>query len=366
LQADTPYSYRVVTWDGDDAGASEVLGFRTGQLPAGLPTFTAQGSFDSYVAVPLRGTSPAVVVLDPTGAIVWYHEDESGLDVLRAQFSRDGRSVIYNRTEVDADSSADSALVRVALDGSGSDEIRVPYLAHDFVELEDGRFAAIVVDRRDDADGDSVRGDAIVEIAADGSTTPVWSTWDSFDPEDAAGDGANDAWTYANALSYSSTEEAYYVGLQNFSSVLKIPIVGGAPEWVLGSTEATLAFAEGNVPFARQSGIARFTDDSMLVLDNEGGSGARLVEYSLAPEMGQAVQFGTYAPEPSISVGELGGIVRLPLGEWLISWGDAGRIELVDDENSVWSVRSDGTHLGYHAVTTSLYPDGTEGRNPLR
>jgi hypothetical protein len=365
LHAGTAYSYRVVTWDGD-AGVSDILSFRTAPLPSGLPAFTATGSFDSYVVVPVRGAAPAVVVLDPAGAVVWYHSDDSGLDVLRARFSEDRRSILYNRTEVDEDSTEESAIVRVALDGSATDVIAVPFLAHDFVELEGNRFAAIVVDRRE-AGGQAYRGDAIVEIAADGSTTPVWSTWDSFDPIESPGDGLNGAWTYANALEYSSNENAYYVGLQNFSSVLRVPAAGGDPDWVLGSTEATLTFADGNTPFTRQSGIARFTDDDMFIVDNGGsGGGARVVEYSLNLDTGQAVELGRYAPMPAVSVGELGGIVRWESGTWVISWGDAGRIELVEDETSTWSLRADGTRLGYHDVATSLYPEGTDARNPLR
>lgn len=365
LHADTAYSYRVVTWNGD-AGASDVLGFRTGALPAGLPTFTATGSFDQYVAVPIRGAVPAVVVLDPSGAVVWYHQDTSGLDLLRARVSTDGRSVLYNRTRVDEPSTQDSAIVRVALDGSKTDVIPVPFLAHDFLELENGRLAAIVVDRRD-----GVRGDAIVEIEANGTLKPVWSAFDSFDPTTVTGDGTGGAWTYANALAYSATEAAYYVSLQNFSSVLKVPAAGGDPEWVLGSTGATFAFAPGNAPFVRQSGIARFTDDGMTIIDNGATAGSsRVVEYNLDVDMNLAVELGTYAPSPGVSVGEIGGIVRLSLGEWVVSWGDAGRIDLVEDATATdkaatWTLQSASARLGYHAVTKSLYPEGSEARTPL-
>lgn len=369
LHADTTYSYRVVTWDGDDAGASEIGSFRTGPLPASLPVFTATGTFDSYIAVPIRGASPAVVVVDPFGAIVWYHEDQSGLDLLRARFSGDGRSVLYNRTSVDAESTADSAIIRVALDGSSIEEFRVPFLAHDFVQLDTGGFGAIVVDRRDDADGGSVRGDAIVEISPSGTITPVWSTWDSFDPADTPGDGMNMAWTYANSLFLPSSGGAYYVGLQNFSSVLKVPVGGSDYEWALGSE--TFDFVDAT-PFARQSGVARVTgttSEGMLILDNEGvASGARVVEYSLDAAQGLAVELNSFSPEPSVDVGDLGGVVRLSDGDWVISWGEAGRIDaLPRGERAPELTLRVAANLGYHDVTDSLYPadSANRARTPL-
>ncbi|HEY3495490.1 MAG TPA: fibronectin type III domain-containing protein [Polyangiaceae bacterium] len=362
LHADTAYSFRVVTWDGDDAGASEIASFRSGALPSGLPAFTATGGdFDDFVAVPLRGDPAAVVVLDPSGAIVWYHLDESGLDVLRARISDDGRSVLYNRTDVSADSTEDSAIVRVALDGSGETPLPVPFLAHDFLELDDGAFAALVVDERD-----GVRGDAIVEVTPGGDLTTVWSTWDAFDPADEPGDGENGAWTYANSLAQSGSDGAYYVGLQNFSSVLKIPAGGGDPEWVLGSTAATLDFADGATPFTRQSGIVRFGASDLFVLDNDGEA-SRLVQYSLDVDgEQQAIELRSYVATPSVQVGDIGGLVRLDSGAVVISWGDAGRIEAVDKAFApLWGLRADGeARLGYHDVAGSLYPTGSQVRTP--
>src|SRR5690606_21345938 len=141
--------------------------------------------------------------------------------------------LIYNAGSVSGDPSEDSEIVRVALDGSGSSSTPVPLLAHDFVEHPDGTIGAIVVEYRD-VDGVAIRGDQIVEIDADGDLETIWSAWDCFDPAEDMSDDPEHGWTFANALDYDPEEEAYYLGMRNFSSIAKIDRSSGECEWVLG------------------------------------------------------------------------------------------------------------------------------------
>jgi hypothetical protein len=369
LTPDTQYSYRVITWGDHNAGASDVLSLRTGTLPADIPRFTLRGSgFDSYVVVPVRGSKPAVVIVDPNGAVVWYHQDDSGLDVIRARVALDGRSVLYNRTSLAPESAQNSALVRAPLDGSAVTVLPVPFLGADFVELEGGAVAALVVDRRNDAAGNSVRGDAIVQVAASGAVTPIWSTWDAFDPATDQGDIPN-TWTNANSLAYNPLDGSYYVGLQSFSSVLKVvPATSVEPDWVLGTTAATLSFAPGLTPFFHQSGIYRFGNNGIVLIDNDGASSS-VVEYSLDFTKAQAVEFGRFSVSPPLQVGELGGVVRTQRGNWIVSWGAAGRIDYVFAETvppeAIWGLSVvGGGNLGYHDIATSLYVGSA--KSPLR
>jgi hypothetical protein len=364
LHADTDYSVRVITWDGREAGASGVQQVRTGVLPRQLPSFDQTGEgLDGFVVLPLRSPNPGVVILDPAGQIVWYHLDESGLEPLRARLAADAQSVIYNVVSVDEASSEESAIIRVPLDGSASAATPVPFLAGDFVELPDGKLAALAVERRDDG----LRSDSIVEIDTDGTTTKAWSALDCFDPAVTPGDDPTLGWTYANALTYVHSDsdpaaQSYYVGLRNFSSIVKVARGSGDCAWVLGSAGATLDFAKGVTPFVHQSGFDVYSN-RVLVMDNGLPSGAsRVVEYELDSEASSVTERATYGEPQEKFAGELGAATRLVDGSWFVNWASLGRLELVEKDTSLWQLSAADASFGYHTLAKTLYAG--EGRRP--
>ena len=365
LVADTVYHYRIVTWDGDDAGASERRTIRTGELPVGLPRLTLQGTaHDQLTIVPVLGSTTAVLILDPEGNIVWHHRDERELDIYRARLSVDGESLIYNAASVSGDPADDSELVRVALDGSESESIALPLLAHDFVEHEDGTLAAIVVEYRD-FEGASLRGDKIVEIAPDGTQTTVWSGWDCFDPAEWPGEDLEHGWTFANALDYDPGEDAYYLGMRNFSSITKIDRETGACEWVLGSSASTFEFASGSARFLNQHQF-QVRGDRIVVFDNEGSAGkeSRVLEYQLDFEAMVATETWSYVSDPTVHTFVLGEPTRLDDGSTFVNWSSAGQLERVSAEGeSVWKLNTPaGFAFGFHTLAPSLYPRDTRTR----
>jgi hypothetical protein len=361
LTADTLYHYRVVTWDGDDAGASEIDTVRTGDLPVGLPRLTVEGTeHDQLTIVPVLGSTTAVLILDAEGNIVWHYRDDRELDFYRARLSVDGQSLLYNAASVSGDPADDSELVRVALDGSESSSIAVPLLAHDFVEHDDGTLAAIVVEYRD-FEGMSLRGDQIVEVAPDGTQTTVWSAWDCFDPAEWTGDDVEHGWTFANALDYDPGEDAYYLGMRNFSSIAKIARATGECEWVLGSSASTFEFASGSARFLHQHQF-HVRGDRILVFDNEGSAGeeSRVLEYELDFEAKVATEAWSYVSDPTVHTFVLGEPTRLDDGSTFVNWSSAGQLERVTaDGESVWKLNTPaGFAFGFHTLAPSLYPRG--------
>jgi len=360
LTADTLIHYRVVTWDGDDAAASDVRTIRTGDLPVGFPRLEVEGDGnDLFTIVPVLGSTTAVVILDPDGKIVWHHRDDRELDFYRARLSVDGKSLLYNAASVSGDPADNSELVRVALDGSESSSVEVPLLAHDFVEHPDGTLAAIVVEYRD-VDGTEVRGDKIVEIdPEDGTQTTVWTSWDCFDPEEWPGDSPDHGWTFANALDYEPAEEAYYLGMRNFSSIAKIDRGSGACEWVLGLSAPTFEFADGSARFLHQHQF-HVRGDRIVVLDNEGSPGneSRVIEYQLDFETKTATEVWSYVSDPTVYTFVLGEPTRLDDGSTFVNWSSAGMLERVsEDGESLWKLSSPaGFAFGFHTLAPSLYP----------
>jgi hypothetical protein len=362
LHGDTAYSFRVVTWDGREAGASQVESVQTGTISAEIPTFSQAGAgFDQLLVLPIRGASPGVVIVDATGAVVWYHLDTSGLEPLRARLSDDKSRVLYNEVSVD-EPSEDSAIVEVALDGSDERSRPVPLLGPDFLELPDGTLATLTAD----PNADGVRDDSIVEVGADGNLSKVWSVSDCFDLAQLPGDSSASAGAYANSLDYvdaaDPAERAYYVGLRNFSSIVKVLPETGECAWVLGTTAATLKFSEDSAAFVHQSGFDVYGGRALVMDNGAPADTSRVVEYELDAKAGTASERQSYLEPTGSNVGELGSATRLVDGSWFVNWADLGRAELVKDGSSVWQLSAKGARFGYHTLTETPY--AADSRRP--
>jgi hypothetical protein len=322
-----------------------------------MPSLEVEGEgHDLYTLVPVLGVTTAITIVDPDGDIVWYRTDDRALDFYRARLSRDGESLIYNAASISGDPADDSELVKVKLDGSETTELPVPLLAHDFVELDDGTIAAIVVEQRDPNDR-AQWGNQIVEIDEDGEVTTVWSTWDCFDPEEEPGDDPN-GWTFANALDYDPQEDAYYLGMRSLSSIVKIDRETGECEWVLGLYGSTFEFAQGSARFLHQHQF-QVSGDRILVFDNEGSleTESRVLEYELDFENDVAREVWSSVSDPVVSSFVLGEPTRLDDGDVFINWGAAGQLERVTAEGeSIWKLNASiGFVMGFSSTVPSLY-----------
>lgn len=363
LTQETLVYYRVVTWDGDSAGASDIGSIETGRVPGGIPEMQVEGDgHDGFVLVPVLGNTSAVTIINPDGDIVWYHTEDRDLDFYRARLSLDGTSILYNAASVSGDPAEDSELVKVALDGSETTSIPVPLLAHDFVEFREGDqtlLAAIVVEYRD-VEGDEVRGDKIVEIDAEGEQKTVFSVWDCFDPAVDQGDSSEQGWTFANALDYDSVEDAYYLGLRNFSSIVKVSRATGECEWVLGTTAPTFEFADGSARFLHQHQF-QVNGSRILVMDNDGAleTESRVLEYELDFEAGVATQIWSYVADPSVYTFVLGEPQRLADGSTFVNWSAAGQLErLNENDERVWKLNTRAGYVfGFHQLADTLYAE---------
>lgn len=365
LQADTTYFYRVVVENEEEE--SDIREVTTGSLPGVLPHLDISGEpHDLFTLVPIIGRTDAITIIDGEGKLVWYHQEERKLDFYRARLTRDGRFLVYNAATVSGDPAEDSELVLIALDGSRRESLPVPLLAHDFVELPDGSFAAIGVEYRPFAGNDRIpamdlRGNRIVEVGSDGELRTVWTTWDCFDPEETPGEDIEIGWSMANALDYDPESNAYLLGMRNFSSIAKIGRDTGECEWVLGEFGSTFEFASGSERFLHQHQF-QLDGNRLLVLDNDGSIDieSRVLEYELDFEAEVATEVWQYLSDPPVYTFVLGEPTRFDDGTLFVNWGGAGQLERVDGDGSAsWTVNLPaGFVFGFHTLTPSLYPGG--------
>jgi hypothetical protein len=368
LSADTLYHYRVITWDGHDAGTSPIQTLRTPPLPAEIPSFTVTGEtasndgFDEMTLLPVIGDRTVVSVVTSSGEVVWYHPVDDDRSATRAWFSRDGTSILYNALGSGA-AASDSAIVRVALDGSSVDSTPLPNAGRDFLELPGGTLAALVTDERD-FEGDPLRGDQIVEVAADGDTTPVWSSWDCFDPADFPGDGSNGEWTGAVALAFddgdddTDGDDAYYVSLRSLSTIVKVERATGDCSWVFGEADSTIELTDGSDAFQHPGGFFA-SAKKLIVIDSDGAGNdaSRMIDYTLDLEAGTATSTRTYSPNPTLHVDDLGSVMPLTNDRVMLNWSTTGKLQVVGEMGDVlWSLSADKTAtFGHHSKTDRLY-----------
>jgi hypothetical protein len=355
----TEVRYRVVASDGGSETTSEPRTITTGDVPTSLPDLDARGTGpEGFTIVPVIATGTSVVtIIDSEGRIVWYHVDDRDLDIYRARLSRDRKSILYNAASVSGSPSEESELMRISLDGASIEGIPVPLLAHDFLELDDGTMGAIVAEYRT-VGGAEIMGNQIVEVSADGEVTPVWSTFDCFDPETDVGDTTDNGWTFANALDYDPVDDVYYIGFLNLSSIAKVDRKSGRCLWVFGSTAETISFAEGEPTFWHQHQF-QVLEDGILIFDNDGAPGteSRVVEYAFDFTSNTASEVWSYTAEPSLFTFVLGEPIRFDNGDTLINWSASGQMNLVTPKGeSTYQLNlSMGNVFGFDTFETTLY-----------
>lgn len=357
LPPEQPVSFVVHAESGDAVGQSEAQSLTTTYLTGGLPTTQVSGEGnDQWMLTPLIGAYTGPVLLAPDGRITWAFPETRELDVYRARFLRDGSGIVYNAASVSGDPSADAELVLVSFDGTRVERIPVPLLAHDFVELSDGSFIAIVVEYRDGADGAAIRGDKLVQIARDGTQTDIWSAWDCFDPEETPGDEPALGWTFVNALNISEDEQDLYISIRNFSTIVQIDRATGACEWAIGGYGGDYEIS--GVRFKHEHQFKVF-DDRLLVFDNAGlaNNKSRVVEYQVDHAAKTATEIWRFEPEPSLNSFVLGDVARLEDGDTLVTWSVAGQIDRVGaDKSRSFTINTElGYAFGFMSNRAELY-----------
>lgn len=361
LEPNLDLTFTITGQAGDVELTPEEVPFTTPAPPALLPVFTVSGALDQplWFVTSLASMPTGAAIFSTEGQPAWWRLYGSDpLSITDAQLALDGRSILYNRftpgeTWEAQGGDGPSELVREYLDGHAEEVITTHDQHHAFAQLPDGTLAFIVYDSRE-VEGESVRGDALVERAPDGTETTVWSTWDSFtyEPEtDLAGVG----WTHCNSVSWNAEEEAYYVSVRNLNAIVKLSR-SGERIWTFGgaTSDFELIDDEGTVHQHRVRGEDGGT--GLLVFDNGGAAalGSRVVRYAL--DLQAMTASATVEANEGVYSFSLGDVQRLPEGGMWVSWGSGGEITVQGAEGGadVTMAGDLGSVFGFGAVIPDL------------
>ncbi len=333
LHADTDVHYQV-----DAAGSSEDRGdavARTGALPRDLHTFEVvspmtNANLGPYVVTSLLtyvDETSTVLVVDASGAVVWYWRVTGGIDSVRP--TRDGTGVVFV-----VDHSADrtqNTLDRVWFDGRAT-ETPAPWAHHDVAEVSDGLWV-VPVSTFLTIDSENVAGDQFVEIDADGFGRVIWDAFDALTVVRNNGwtsgiiPGAED-WTHTNGLAYDPVADTIVASLYFPEEVVKVERATGATDWVLGGTDNTFTFPNG-AQFGPQH-APELTASGLRLFDNYDMSGSRVVELALDESALTATQTWSWGPTTPLWTPILGDVHRYDDGSALSAWGLTGDVLAVD------------------------------------
>jgi len=342
LPADSEVTYRPVH-DGHPGASATVT---TGALAPAADLSVEGTGHDRFLALPLiEGDTTTLVLVDPEGRVVWQYEDPSELAVFRAHLAGDGSGLVYAATLQDARPHEGSHLVRVSWDLATVEELPVPLLAHDFVELPDGTLVSLAYDIRDE-----VEGNRLVAVAADGTTTEVWSTWDCFDPVVNPSVDGGPTWTHANALDYDADADVFHVGLRNLGTIVEVDRATGACNWAFGGTGGSVEI-DGQA-FLHQHQFTRL-EGGLLVFDNDGAPGleSQVLEYDFDVSAMTATQVRAIRADPPLHSFVLGDAHRLADGDTIITWSVPATLDRVDaDDRRTWRLAGEDMIFGFSEV----------------
>lgn len=349
LPPDTEISYRVVA--GGEAQPTET--FTTGSLP-NAPTMTVEGEQDRFFALPLIDGSSTATVIDPKGRVVWMHEDTRNLSIFRVHVLKDGSGIAYTATLTGSNPNPNSVLVKLSWDLTTEEVIEIPYMGHDFYELDDGRIVTLAYEWRD-----KIEGNKLTVLDTDGTQTDIWSAWDCYDPAVNESIDLEHGWTHANALDYDPTRDAFLVGMRNLTTIAQVEW-DGTCTWGFGGSGGTVDIS--GAKFYHQHQFTRL-DGGLLVFDNDGATGleSRVIEYAFDEVAGTASVERIIRADPPLHTFILGDAHRLDDGDTVITWSVPSTIDRVaPDDTNVFRMVADQASLTFGFTEVLVDPGRPE------
>lgn len=349
IPPETVVDVRIVeTVDGvettTDVGTGE-----TGPLPADFPvpslvTLDEAGvSAAPWLLVTVATGEPNykgpwwMYILDRQARVVWYRALWDDRVSVMSRVSADGTHLTWSEASWFADP---PTIERATLDGRWSESLEAPELGYTYDELPDGTFAY---------DSWHFDGDiGIRTLAADGTTTDVWSCTD-WEPEGRSwGDCGS------NTVNYDETRGTYLWSLYDLATVVEVDPSGVAlASWGdFGDDPLTPKDARLQMPH-----YPNWTADGTLLLSAQVAGEERVQfarEFALEPDTGGLEQVWSYATDERYAECS-GEAVRVEGGNTLLNYGCGAAIrEVTPDGEVVWDVET-GALIGHQTPIADLY-----------
>jgi hypothetical protein len=341
MKPESTYHFRVVAVVNGAEIASEDYMIDTGAAPTNVSIMSfdvvteADREPGFIVSSYWQGTQKGMVfILDQDGDIVWWYNSQISGGVAKAAISMDG-----NDMWMVSASNMGEPLRRVGIDGSEPETYDDAIGSHDIQPVEGDKMVFIEYGETD--------CDSAFEINKSGEMKEVLEL-EEFTPKGAC---------HANGIGYNKSKKAYSMSSLD-TDVFMWP--DGEVGTVANTTRLTTTAGAISTWGGIQHGVHLLNTNHLLIFANkEGGSmgPSTVIEYAL--DSGDEV----WRYEGDEYTANLGDVQRLPSGNTLVTYSNAGLIhEVTPDKRKVLEVTGQ-KNLGYATWRASLYgesPDSLE------
>jgi hypothetical protein len=346
MKPSSTYHYRIVVNGGCYSSDQTIT---TDPLPTGLPnlTITSQNEAAQTDGFIVWQSGTTAFIIDKDGDFVWWYTftggggGGGGDGLSRAKMSGDRKSMWGANVNVQG---GGGYMVNIGMDGLGTQTTLNVERHHDLTVLPDNSIVYIQF---------GSNGDDIVERSATGATRTVYSLGNDFTGSGGGIGGGND-WSHCNAIHYVPADDAYTVSCLNLNNIIKIDRASGTLLWAL---EGDGGGDFSGVSWDRQHGHHLLDNGNLLIFNNNGatgGAGAAAsdgTDDSDTPASGgffgggnsMALEFAfsgssvsqTWSYSGGESSGTFGDVERLPNGNTLVTYSNAGVMHEVDSSGNL-------------------------------
>ncbi|MGC6510520.1 MAG: aryl-sulfate sulfotransferase [Myxococcota bacterium] len=353
------YALRPAVQIGEQVFCGQGEEVRPEALSQMLPESTHQGETkDGFLVTALTTEQMRfVTIVDGLGDFVWAKEVpfQGGLSedgpLTQALLSSTNDKIAY--FTFDNTGSQTATLHEVGLDGTELRSVPVPGWHISFTEVEAGVYAGLGSDTYVREDGVEIYGDTIVELAADGTQSVVWNSFDDFSPEQGSPyyDPMADDWMHANFLAFDKSRGKYMISLGRINAVAQVDRATGSLDWMASGNPMFATDIrpedEQDFPFLiSEPHSVQWLGDGRILVFNRGFPTAEIgMTCSEATELQLDLNNRTMtkvwsAPsEECLSVIFLGETHRIDDEQTLAVWSDRGQLDIFNAASeSVWKV----------------------------
>jgi hypothetical protein len=259
-----------------------------------------------------------IFILDHRGEMVWSYQSKVN-NLSRAKMSYDGRFMYAQAVNV---AGTDGQIAKISMDGLSEELLSFPAAHHDFAVLPDGALA--LIRKTDDGCDEIVR-------SLEGGIETIFRVADAY-PEGAELGTEHEA-CHTNAIHYHPSDDSFTFSDLNNNALVKVSAEGELV-WVLGGPHSH--FTGDGAEWERQHGH-QLLDEKRLLLFVNGPLGSEepseVVEVVLNERTMEAKRVWSY--NDWYSSDTFGDVQRLPNGNTLVTFSNAGVIQQVDPSGNV-------------------------------
>ena len=318
---------------------------------------------DSLLLLSVFGSPVYAMMVEFDGTVRWAHPHaelgstaEGGLGVVQSVVPG---QLLLNTFTPGEEENESSDLRRINLFGEVEAQHPTPGAHHFFAEQPDGgvlwlRYASRQI-------GNSkVIADELMRLPADGGDSEVLaSLWDLLPAPEPPNNADRWDWTHANWLLYSPDRNSYLMSTANTNLLLEFDPDGALLQTINGDRAPVGEYRYGNdaEAFGYPHGIHWSRDGSELLILQRTDTTSSAVRYALHEDSQQIQRIWQYGEELGHNTTVLGEVQELPDGNYLVSWGGLGILQVVTPQQEVlWEAQTELGHFFSHMhLITDMY-----------